>query len=33
MLTHRNLTSNAQALAEAWRFTADDRLLLPCRFP
>ena len=27
MLTHRNLASNAQALAETWRFTADDRLL------
>ena len=27
MLTHRNLASNAQALAETWRFTGDDRLL------
>ncbi|MDH3579329.1 MAG: malonyl-CoA synthase [Hyphomicrobiales bacterium] len=27
MLTHRNLSSNAQALAETWRFTAADRLL------
>lgn len=27
MLTHGNLSSNAAALAEAWRFTAKDRLL------
>ncbi len=27
MLSHGNLVSNAQALVEAWRFTADDRLL------
>ncbi|GBF25175.1 long-chain-fatty-acid--CoA ligase [bacterium MnTg02] len=27
MLTHRNLTSNAEALKEFWRFTSDDRLL------
>lgn len=27
MLTHANLVSNAQALADTWRFTADDRLL------
>ena len=27
MLTHRNLLSNAEALAEAWRFTARDVLL------
>src|SRR5512144_1960715 len=27
MLTHRNLASNAQTLAETWRFTRDDRLL------
>ncbi len=27
MLTHRNLTSNAQVLVESWRFTADDVLL------
>jgi malonyl-CoA/methylmalonyl-CoA synthetase len=27
MLTHRNLLSNAEALAEAWRFGPDDRLL------
>lgn len=27
MLTHRNLASNAQALAETWRFTARDTLL------
>ncbi len=27
MLTHRNLSSNAKALVEAWRFTAADRLL------
>ena len=27
MLTHENLVSNAEALAEIWRFTADDRLL------
>ena len=27
MLTHRNLVSNAQALAESWRFSGDDRLL------
>ncbi|GAB4239674.1 MAG: malonyl-CoA synthase [Methyloligellaceae bacterium] len=27
MLTHRNLASNAQALVETWRFTAQDRLL------
>lgn len=27
MLTHRNLVSNAQTLAEAWRFTPDDRLI------
>jgi len=27
MLTHDNLLSNAVALAEAWRFTADDVLL------
>ncbi|HEX8485347.1 malonyl-CoA synthase [Sphingomonas sp.] len=27
MLSHRNLLSNAQVLAELWRFTADDVLL------
>ena len=27
MLTHRNLLSNAEVLAEAWRFTAKDVLL------
>ena len=27
MLTHRNLLSNAEALAECWRFTAEDVLL------
>jgi malonyl-CoA/methylmalonyl-CoA synthetase len=27
MLSHSNLASNAAALAESWRFTADDRLL------
>ena len=27
MLTHANLASNAQVLAKAWRFTADDVLL------
>ncbi|MGV6848886.1 MAG: malonate--CoA ligase [Marinibacterium sp.] len=27
MLTHTNLLSNAQVLAKAWRFTADDVLL------
>ncbi len=27
MLTHRNLSSNAHALIETWRFTADDVLL------
>ena len=27
MLSHANLLSNAQVLAEAWRFTADDVLL------
>ncbi len=27
MLTHGNLTSNAQALMQTWRFTADDVLL------
>ena len=27
MLTHSNLASNAETLREAWRFTADDRLL------
>jgi len=27
MLTHRNLLSNARALVECWRFTADDVLL------
>lgn len=27
MLTHRNLSSNAKALAETWRFTGDDVLL------
>ncbi len=27
MLSHDNLLSNAQSLAEAWRFTADDVLL------
>jgi malonyl-CoA/methylmalonyl-CoA synthetase len=27
MLTQRNLLSNAQALVECWRFTADDVLL------
>jgi malonyl-CoA/methylmalonyl-CoA synthetase len=27
MLTHGNLASNATTLAEAWRFTARDRLL------
>ena len=27
MLTHDNLLSNAEALVETWRFTADDVLL------
>ncbi|MEM1430410.1 MAG: malonyl-CoA synthase [Pseudomonadota bacterium] len=27
MLTHRNLSSNAEALLDTWRFTADDVLL------
>ncbi|GEK73808.1 MULTISPECIES: malonate--CoA ligase [Halomonas] len=27
MLSHANLASNSRALAEAWRFTADDHLL------
>ena len=27
MLTHRNLSSNAHALAETWQFTAADKLL------
>ncbi|MGQ4879348.1 malonate--CoA ligase [Billgrantia sp. LNSP4103-1] len=27
MLTHRNLGSNAATLKEAWRFTAEDRLI------
>lgn len=27
MLTHRNLASNAEALVETWRFTANDRLI------
>ena len=27
MLTHNNLSSNAQALVEAWGFTSNDRLL------
>ncbi|MCE9663244.1 malonyl-CoA synthase [Halomonas sp. M5N1S17] len=27
MLTHRNLGSNAATLVEAWRFTAEDRLI------
>jgi malonyl-CoA/methylmalonyl-CoA synthetase len=27
MLTHENLASNAQALVETWRFTADDVLI------
>ena len=27
MITHRNLSSNARALVEAWRFTADDSLI------
>ena len=27
MLTHGNLASNALALRDTWRFTADDRLL------
>ena len=27
MLSHDNLASNAAALRDAWRFTADDRLL------
>ena len=27
MLTHRNLVSNTEALVQAWRFSADDRLL------
>ncbi|QTF92180.1 malonyl-CoA synthase [Halomonas sp. BM-2019] len=27
MLTHRNLGSNAETLAEAWRFSAEDRLI------
>ncbi len=27
MLTHRNLSSNAEALARTWAFTSDDRLL------
>ena len=28
VLTHGNFAANGQALVEAWRFTADDRLLL-----
>ncbi|MCG7595708.1 AMP-binding protein [Mycobacterium sp. PSTR-4-N] len=27
MLTHGNLASNCQALVQAWRYTADDRLI------
>ncbi|MCK0104580.1 malonyl-CoA synthase [Pseudohalocynthiibacter sp. F2068] len=27
MLTHRNLASNAEVLAQEWAFTADDRLI------
>lgn len=27
MLSHKNLLSNAETLAEAWRFTSDDRLI------
>jgi malonyl-CoA/methylmalonyl-CoA synthetase len=27
MLTHGNLASNARALAQCWRYTADDRLI------
>ncbi|GHC33880.1 malonate--CoA ligase [Aidingimonas halophila] len=27
MLTHRNLSSNAEALVKYWRFSADDRLI------
>ena len=29
ILTHGNFVANARSLIEAWRFTADDRLLLP----
>lgn len=29
MLTHANFAANAEALVDAWRMTADDRLLLP----
>jgi malonyl-CoA/methylmalonyl-CoA synthetase len=29
MLTHGNLAANARGLIEAWRLTAEDRLLLP----
>ena len=28
-ITHGNLCANARMLVDAWRFTADDRLLLP----
>ena len=29
ILTHGNFVANATSLVDAWRFTADDRLLLP----
>lgn len=29
ILTHGNFVANARSLVEAWRFTAEDRLLLP----
>ena len=29
MMLHRNLLSNVKAVTEAWRWTAEDRLLLP----
>jgi malonyl-CoA/methylmalonyl-CoA synthetase len=32
MLTHDNLRSNALALVECWRFTADDGSCTPCPF-
>ena len=33
MLTHRNLGSNAKALAETWRYSEDDRLIHAPRLP
>lgn len=29
VITHANLAANARTLVDAWRFTSDDRLLLP----